>query len=71
MAALVEQKEAARLLGISEEDLKDLISKNEIFGYRDGPNWKFKMEELERVADERGVQLGSEETPMGGSGIDS
>ena len=71
MAALVEQKEAARLLGISEEELKSLISKNEIFGYRDGPNWKFKMEELERVADERGVQLGAETPQVGGSGIDT
>ena len=71
MAALVEQKEAARLLGIDEEELKSLISKNEIFGYRDGPNWKFKMEELERVADERGVQLGAEAPQMGGSGIDT
>ena len=71
MAALVEQKEAARLLGVSEEELKALISRNEIFGYRDGPNWKFKMEELERVAEERGVELGSEATPVGGSGIDT
>ena len=71
MAALVEQKEAARLLGISEEEIKTLISRNEMFGYRDGPNWKFKMEELERVADERGITLGQASPAPGGSGIDS
>ena len=71
MAALIDQKEAARLLGISEEELTQLISRNEIFGYRDGPGWKFKMTELERVAEERGVRLGSEPIEPGGSGIDA
>lgn len=71
MAALVEQKEAARLLGVSEDEINAMISRNEIFGYRDGPNWKFKMEELERVADERGVQLGADAPQPGGSGIDT
>jgi excisionase family DNA binding protein len=71
MAALIEQKEAARLLGISEDELAQLISRNEIFGYRDGPGWKFKMTELERVAEERGVRLGSEPIAPGGSGIDA
>jgi len=71
MAALVEQKEAARLLGISEDELNAMISRNEIFGYRDGPNWKFKMQELERVADERGIQLGTDAPEPGGSGIDA
>ncbi len=71
MAALVDQKEAARLLGVSEDDLNLMISRNEIFGYRDGANWKFKMPELERVADERGIQLGGESPEVGGSGIDA
>jgi excisionase family DNA binding protein len=71
MAALIDQKEAARLLGISEEELTQLISRNEIFGYRDGPGWKFKMQELERVAEERGVRLGGEPIEPGGSGIDA
>lgn len=71
MAALVDHKEAARLLGISEDALTSMLSRNEIFGYRDGTEWKFKMQELERVADERGVQLGGEAPEPGGSGIDA
>jgi excisionase family DNA binding protein len=71
MAALVDQKEAARLLGVSEDELTAMIGRNEIFGYRDGPNWKFKMQELERVAEERGAALGAEPRGTGGSGIDA
>jgi hypothetical protein len=53
--------EAARLLGVSIERLSEMRSNNEIFGYRDGPNWKFKLDELERVAAELGKNLGGED----------
>jgi hypothetical protein len=59
MSKLVPMEEAARLLGISIDRLTEMRANNEIFGYRDGANWKFKVSELERVADEMGVALGS------------
>jgi len=59
MSKLIPLDEAARLLGISVDRLTEMRSNNEIFGYRDGANWKFKEAELERVADELGVSLGS------------
>ncbi len=55
---LIELQEAANLLGVTPERLNEMRSNSEIFGYRDGTSWKFKHQELERVADELGVTLG-------------
>lgn len=63
MAKFVELKEAAGMLGVSPDDLVEMRSNGEIHGYRDGASWKFKMEEIERVAGERGVQLGGSAAP--------
>ena len=53
----VELKEAAKMLGVTPEELTEMRSQGEIHGYRDGASWKFKMEEIQRVADERGGDL--------------
>ena len=60
MANLIPLDQAAQMLGMTPEQITDLRSKNEIFGYRDGSSWKFKMEELQRVADERGLTLSTD-----------
>ena len=57
MANLIPMEQAAEMLGMTVEKLTELRSNNEIFGYRDGQNWKFKMSELERVANELDIQL--------------
>ncbi len=57
MSKLIPMEEAAEILGMSLEQLTELRSNNEIFGYRDGSNWKFKMSELERVAGELDIKL--------------
>jgi excisionase family DNA binding protein len=49
----VDLKEAAKILGVTADDLVEMRSRGEIFGYRDGASWKFKIEEVERVASER------------------
>ncbi len=54
---LIPLDEAAEMLGVTPDELSAMRQKNEIFGYRDGASWKFKMEEIERVAEERGVEL--------------
>ena len=59
MAKLIELQEAAKMLGISPDELTEMRSRNEIFGYRDGASWKFKMAEIERVAEEKGLTLGA------------
>src|SRR6185503_17056977 len=50
----VDLKEAAKMIGVTAEELVEMRSKGDIFGYRDGASWKFKMEEVERVMAERG-----------------
>jgi excisionase family DNA binding protein len=52
----VDLQEAAKMLGVSPEALVEMRSKGTIFGYRDGASWKFKVEEVERVIRERGVE---------------
>jgi hypothetical protein len=57
MSNLIPMDKAATMLGLSAERLAEMRSNNEIFGYRDGSSWKFKLQELERVADELGISL--------------
>lgn len=58
MSKLIPMEQAAQMLGMSVEQINELRSNQEIFGYKDGGTWKFKMTELERVADNLGVSLG-------------
>lgn len=51
----VELTEAAKMIGVTPESLVEMRSKGSIFGYRDGASWKFKVDEVERVIRERGV----------------
>ena len=51
----VDLVEAAKMIGVSAEGLVEMRSKGSIFGYRDGASWKFKVDEVERVIRERGV----------------
>ncbi len=59
MSKLIPMEEAAKILGLSVEKLNELRSNNEVFGYRDGSTWKFKMSELERVANDMGLSISS------------
>ncbi|MEL7497308.1 MAG: helix-turn-helix domain-containing protein [Planctomycetota bacterium] len=61
MSKLIPMDEAARILGMTVEQLSELRSNNEIFGYKDGSNWKFKMSELERVGSELNITLNTSE----------
>ena len=44
---------AAQQLGVSPDELNDLRQRQEIYGYRDGASWKFKPEDVEKLAAER------------------
>jgi hypothetical protein len=59
MSQLIPLNEAARMLGVSTDRLTEMRSNNEIFGYRDGATWKFKLQEIQRVAEDLGISLGS------------
>ena len=45
--------EAAKILGVSPADINEMVLRRELYGYRDGADWKFKTEDIERVAAER------------------
>jgi hypothetical protein len=67
MAKLITLDDAAAQLGMTTEQVLEARSKNQIFGYRDGTTWKFKETELERFAQQKGVELGGDESPTGSS----
>jgi len=52
----VDLNEAARMIDVSPEELVEMRSRGDIFGYRDGASWKFKLDEVERVIRERGAE---------------
>jgi len=71
---LIELSAAAEMLGMSADELNELRSRSEIFGYRDGATWKFKLDEIERFANSQGIELAPQPSPKpegGGSGIDA
>ena len=52
MSNFVSLEDAAKKLGVSPDEIVEMRSRGDIFGYRDGASWKFKPEEIERVASE-------------------
>ena len=56
----IDLQEVARLLHVTPDELSDMRSRNEIHGYRDGNTWKFKVDEVRRVAGERKVEISEE-----------
>ncbi len=70
----IQLEEAAEILGISPEKLSQMREQNEIRGFRDGSNWKFKAEELDRVkatlgTDDLELDLDETDTAEAGSGL--
>ncbi len=61
MAKYFQLDEAAQLLGVTPDELVEMRSAGEIHGYRDGASWKFKSDEVERLAADRGLGGGSDE----------
>lgn len=62
---LITLEEAAHILGVSAAEVGDMRQRQEIYGYRDGGSWKFKQDDVERLATDRS---GMSPAP-GGSGI--
>ena len=64
----IELEAAARMLGMSVERFSELRQRGEIHGYRDGASWKFKPEEIQRVADEFEIDLHTAGGKVAGAG---
>ena len=68
----IELKAAAKQLGISIERLQELREAGEVHGYKDGVSWKFKPEEIERLAQSlRSVADSGASDSFSGEGFDS
>jgi excisionase family DNA binding protein len=46
-------KEAAAMLGVPDTEVRLMIDRRELHGYRDGADWKFKAEDIDRLVRER------------------
>jgi hypothetical protein len=59
---LIDHEEAARILGVTPEEVGSLRDRKKLFPYRDGAEWKYKQEDLERLKaeldDDRASQSG-------------
>jgi hypothetical protein len=49
----VDLEEAAKMLGVTPDTLGEMRERRQVFGLRDGGAWKFKIEDIERLATER------------------
>ncbi len=56
---LLDLSEAASQLGIGQDQLTQLREQGKLRGYRDGASWKFRVEEIEKLAAE-GLQKASQ-----------
>jgi len=61
MAQFLSIEEAAKQLGISKEELNEMRDRGEVRAFRDGASWKFKQDEIERVADQMQVGGGDDD----------
>jgi len=50
MSKFVTLVEAAAKLGITPEQVNELRQRGELYGYRDGASWKFRPEDIDKVA---------------------
>ena len=48
-AQFITLEEAAKKLGVHTDELVEMRSRGDIFGYRDGASWKFKPEDVDAL----------------------
>ena len=52
-------KEAADVLGVTPAEVNSMRERNELRGYRDGTDWKFKAEDIEEMVRQRRTGVGT------------
>ncbi len=57
-------EQAAEMLGKSADEIREMRQRGEIHGLRHGSSWRFKPEELERVAEDLGITLNAAAAPQ-------
>ncbi len=46
-------EKTAEVLGVTVDEVRGMRERRELYGYRDGSNWKFKADDVERLANQR------------------
>ncbi|MDA7950169.1 MAG: hypothetical protein MPJ24_01675 [Pirellulaceae bacterium] len=54
---LIDLEKTAEMLGLTADQISEYRLAGDLFGYRDGPNWMFKMDEIQRFAEANGITL--------------
>ena len=60
------RKDTAKLLDVSEDEVKQMLERRELHGYRDGADWKFRTEDVDSLAKQRPSQPPAMEDEEGG-----
>ncbi len=50
---LIDQEEAARLLGVTSDELNSMRDRKQVFPKRDAGVWKYELDQIQRLAEER------------------
>jgi hypothetical protein len=50
---LIDHEEAARMLGVSADELNSMRDRKQVFPKRDAGVWKYELDQIQRLADER------------------
>ena len=66
---LVDQEEAAKMLGVSVEEINKMRDRKQLFPYRDGDAWKFKLDDIERAKQELAAGAGDSWAQGGDFGL--
>ena len=50
---LIDHEEAARMLGVSVDELNSMRDRKQVFPKRDAGVWKYELDQIERLVEER------------------
>lgn len=57
--------ETAKILGKTTDEVKKMLEQRELHGYRDGADWKFKVEDIDRIAKQSGSPSSGSDEDVG------
>jgi hypothetical protein len=57
--------ETAKVLGKTTDEVKGMLERRELHGYRDGADWKFKVEDIDRLAPPLATSSSSSDEDVG------
>lgn len=62
-------QETAKLFDVAVDEIKQMLDRRELHGYRDGADWKFKVEDIDRMAQDRRAAKPAASAEEGGGDV--